>query len=63
MGGPQQRLAAFASDRGIALLDLLPRFAGDPAAFLDASHLSIAGHAEAAAAIAPRVQALLGADR
>lgn len=61
--GPQQRLARFASESAIAQLDLLDDLAGD-GLFLDASHLSAAGHARAAAAIAPRVAVLLeGAKR
>jgi lysophospholipase L1-like esterase len=59
--GPQRRLADFAREHGIAQLDLLPVLAGEDSPFLDASHLSEAGHAKAAEAIAPRVAALLGA--
>jgi lysophospholipase L1-like esterase len=61
--GPQRRLEEFARERGIAHVDLLPSFAGDESLFLDASHLSKAGHARAADAIAPALAALLGATR
>ena len=53
--GPQRRLAAFAREHGIEALDLLPLFAEGAPLFLDASHLSEAGHARAAEAIAPRL--------
>ena len=59
LSGPQQRIAAFARQRGIQLLDLLPLMAAEEGAFLDASHLSVTGHARAAEAIAPRVAELL----
>jgi len=52
--GPQRELARFARERGVPLLDLLPRFASEPAPerlLLDASHLSVEGHALAATAI------------
>ena len=51
---PQRRLVAFAESEGVPVLDLLPLLAGSRAAglFLDASHLSAAGHAVVADAIA-----------
>lgn len=52
--GPQRRLLAFAQHEGVPALDLLPLLAGrrgEPL-FLDASHLSAAGHAAVADAIA-----------
>jgi GDSL-like Lipase/Acylhydrolase family len=52
--GPQRRLAAFAREQGVPVLDLLPLLASSRAEplFLDASHLSASGHAVAAEAIA-----------
>jgi hypothetical protein len=55
---PQRRLVAFARTRDLPTLDLLPVLAEQgPAAFLDPSHLSPAGHARAAQAIAERILA------
>lgn len=53
---PQQRLLAFARTSDLASLDLLPLLAAEgDGAFLDPSHLSVAGHALAAEAIARRI--------
>ena len=64
---PQRRLVAFARTRGLASLDLLPLLApvGAEVAFLDPSHLSQAGHARTADAIAARIlkERWLGAAR
>jgi lysophospholipase L1-like esterase len=58
LAGPQARVLAFAAERGVPALDLLPRLASAGAeTFLDPSHLSPAGHALAADAIAARVLA------
>lgn len=54
----QQRLAAFAAERGTPFLDLLPLFRSqhDPLRLMiDDSHLSVEGHALAAEAITRRV--------
>jgi lysophospholipase L1-like esterase len=52
--GPQRRLAAFAREQGVPVLDLLPVLAAsrEQALFLDASHLSGSGHEVAADSIA-----------
>jgi lysophospholipase L1-like esterase len=55
---PQRRLLAFAGERELPALDLLPLLAEQGRdAFLDPSHLSPAGHARAARAIAERILA------
>lgn len=52
--GPQRRIVAFARSAGVPVLDLLPVLRAHAAErpFLDASHLSAAGHAAAADALA-----------
>jgi lysophospholipase L1-like esterase len=67
-GAPQRHLARHLRARGTPVLDLLPRFAAQPARqelMLDPSHLSVKGHALAAEAISECVlsEGLLVAPR
>ena len=59
---PQERLLAFAAERGIAAVDLLPAFASLPAdeLFHDDNHLLVPGHRAAAGPLALALARALG---
>lgn len=64
--GPQDRLIAFAKAHDVEWIDLLDGFIHmekRSRIFLDENHLAVGGHELAAKLLAPRVRALLDADR